>query len=147
MTAPPGPEAGSEGAFGRRPSVGTAAAARAVAEDASALVRAEIELAKAELLIGVRAKATGAGLLAGAGVLAALAGLALLLALGFALAEVAGLPGWASALIVAGLLLLVAAILVLLGRKALATPIDLEPAKERLREDVEHAKRNLGRQP
>lgn len=143
MAAPPSHDAGSPGAFGQRPSTGTAAAARAVAEDASALVRAEIELAKAEILHGVKAKAVGAGMLAGAGALGAVAGLALLLALGFAIAEVGGLPGWASALIVAALLIVIAVILVLIGRRQLATPVQLQTTKENLSEDVASAKRNL----
>jgi hypothetical protein len=135
--------AGGTGAFGRRPSTGLSASARAIAEDTSALVRAEIALAKAELSAGAKAKALGTGLLVGGAALAALAFLALLFALGFALAEVAGLPGWASALIVAGVLLLGAAVLVLVGRKQLATPVSIETTKANVQEDVTWAKQSV----
>jgi hypothetical protein len=145
MATPPGAEAGSTGVFGRRPSTGLGASARAIAEDTSALVRAEIALAKAEIAEGARAKALGAGMLAGAAALSAVAFLALVVALGFVLAEVAGLPGWASALIVAGVLLLGAAVLVLIGRKQLATPVSIETTKTNVQEDVAWAKQSLGR--
>jgi hypothetical protein len=130
-------------ASARRPSVGVAASARAVADDVRDLVRAEVALAKAEVKAGAQAKAVGAAMLAAAGALAAVAALALLLALGFALAEVGGLPGWASALIVAALLLVAAGVLVAVGRKKLEEPISVETAKDSVREDVGWAKRSL----
>jgi hypothetical protein len=122
---------------------GTVGAVRTLAEDVSALVRAEIALAKAEILAGVRPKALGAGLLAAAGVLAGIAFLGLLITLGFVLSEVAGLPGWASALIVSGALLLTAVALVLIGRAKLATAVGLETTKRNVQEDVTWAKRHL----
>jgi peptidoglycan/LPS O-acetylase OafA/YrhL len=114
-----------------------------VAADLSALVRAEVELAKAEVLIGVKAKARGAGLLAAAGALAAVASLGLLLAAGFALAEVGGLPGWAAALIVSGVLLLIAIVLMLLGRGRFATAVSAETTKKNVQEDVAWTKAHL----
>lgn len=124
---------------------GTAAAVRTLAGDLSALVRAELALAKAELAAGAKAKARGGGLLAAAGTLAGVAGLALLVALGFALVELAGLPGWASALVVAALLLAAAAVLALLGRKALASPVGVETTKASIREDVARVRGSLRR--
>ncbi|MDP8971472.1 MAG: phage holin family protein, partial [Actinomycetota bacterium] len=94
------PDGGAPRPFGSRTRVGAAAAARAVAEDASALVRAEIELAKAEVMQSVKVKAAGSGLLVGAAVCGWLAIQGLLLTAGLALALV--LPGWAAALVVSG---------------------------------------------
>lgn len=135
------PEADGHGEAGAR--VGTVTAARALAEDVSALVRAEIALARAEVLAGVRPKAVGAGLLAAAGILVALAGLGLLLTIGFVLSEVAGLPGWASALIVSGALLLAAAGLALAARSKLRTEVGFETTKRTLQEDVTWAREHL----
>ena len=114
-----------------------------VAEDLSALVRAELDLAKAEILGGVQAKLTGVGMLVGALVMAWLALQGLLIALGFVLAEVGGLPGWASALIVTGGLLLIALILVLAGRSKLATEVSAEQVTSNVKEDVASAKEHL----
>src|SRR5687767_12794139 len=94
--------------FGPRPTLGVGAAGKAVAEDVSALVQAEIALAKAELSSGLKAKATGAGAFGAAAVCAWLALQGLLIAAGFALALV--VPGWAAALIVTGVLVLIAAV-------------------------------------
>jgi hypothetical protein len=129
------------GVFGPAPTIGTADAFKQVAEDTSALVKAEIALAKAELMEGVKAKATGAGMFAAAGVLVAIASLGLLLTIGFVLAEVAGLPGWASALIVSGALLLIAGILALVGKKTIASAdISVETTKRNVEEDIAWAK-------
>jgi uncharacterized membrane protein YqjE len=131
------------GLFGPPPQKGAAEAVKAVAEDASALVKAEINLAKAEVMGAVKEKATGGGLLAAAGALLAVAGLGLLLTLGFVLAEVAGLPGWASALIVSVLLILGAAVLGFAGKKKLETDISVDTTKRNVEEDVEWTKRHL----
>jgi uncharacterized membrane protein YqjE len=129
--------------FGPRPTVGAAAAAKAVAEDASALVKAEIALAKAEVMEGVKAKATGAGLLGAAGALLAVAGLGILLTIGFVLAEVAGMPGWGAALTVTVGLIVIAAILALVGKKKLETAISVETTKQNVEEDVAWTKDHL----
>lgn len=126
-----------------RPTVGTAAAARAFAEDVSTLVRAEVDLAKTEVLAGVRPKALGGGMLAAAGAIAGVAVLGLLLAAGFVLSEVAGLPGWASALIVSGVLLLVAGVLAAVGRSKLKTAVQLDVTKHNVQEDLAWAKDRL----
>lgn len=122
--------------LGPRPTIGAAAAARQVAEDASALVKAEIALAKAELLGSVRAKALGAGLLAGAGLLGLIAFLGLLLTIGFVLAEVAGMPGWGAALTVSVALIVVAVVLALVGRGKLATEVSIDTTKHNVERDV-----------
>lgn len=147
--APParGPIGVTDGAarspFGPPPKIGASEAMKAVAEDASALIKAEIDLAKAELTAGVKAKATGGGLLAAAGVLAGIAFLGLLITIGFVLAEVAGLPGWASALIVSAALVVVAAVLALAGKKKLETDISIDTTKRNVEEDLAWTKEHL----
>ena len=121
---------------------GTRVAARAVIEDATALIRAEIALAKAEAQRAIRAKATGAGLLAGAGILGWLGLQGLLITIAFGLAA-AGLPGWAAAGIVTLVLLLIAGVLALLGRGRLQEPLTLETTKQNVEEDVALTKSHL----
>jgi hypothetical protein len=77
------------------------------------LVRAEIASLKAELSAKAKAAGKGAGLLAGAAFVAYLAVLVLLAAAVLALALV--LPAWASALIIGGALLIIAAIIAAVG--------------------------------
>lgn len=127
--------------FGGRSTVGPGPAAKAVAADVSALVRAEVALAKAELRQVASEKAVGAAALVVAGVLAWLAGQGLLLAVGFALALV--MPGWAAALIVSVVLLLGAAVAGLVGRRRLAGPVSLDVVKQSVSEDVEWTKQHL----
>lgn len=135
------PQTGSKYRFGARPTIGAGAALKAVAQDTSELVRAEIELAKAELMTGVTANATGIGMLVGAGVMLWLAVQGLLIAAGFALALV--LPGWAAALIVSVVLILIAAGLGLVARGKLRTPVSVDTAKTNLQEDVAWFKTHL----
>lgn len=132
---------GSRFTFGARPTVGAAAALKAVAQDTSELVRAEIDLAKAELTQGVKANGMGAGLLVGAAVMMWLAVQGLLIAAGFALALV--VPGWAAALIVAVVLLLIGGILARIGMGKLGTPVTVEQAKSNVQEDVAWFKTHL----
>ena len=87
--------------------------------DISDLVRHEIALAKAELAGDVKAAALGAGLLAGAAFLGVVAFVLLCVAGALGLVA-AGLPGWAAFLVVVGVLLLLAALLGLLGKKRLS---------------------------
>jgi hypothetical protein len=81
------------------------------------LFRQEIENLKAELVAKVKHAGVGVGLLAGAGVVALFLLGTLILAGIYGLATV--LPMWASALIVAGVLLIIVAILVLVGMQQL----------------------------
>lgn len=137
------PASGPPGRAPRRTSAPDPAAAslvdsvKAVVADVTALVRAELDLAKAEVAHGAQRKALGAGLLGAAVGLVGIAFLALLIAAGFALTQEAGLPGWASALIIAAALLLVAVILALVGGRQLATPVSTAATQQRVSEDVE----------
>ena len=131
------------GLFAPQPTIGAGAAAKSVAEDASALIRAELELAKAELAASAKAKATGAGLLAGAGVFGWLGLQGLLVTLALVLALV--LPAWAAALIVTAALLAVAGVLGLVGKGKLATPVSLDTTKHNVQEDVEWTKSHLAK--
>src|SRR5688572_9163280 len=113
--------------FGPRSTVGVGAAGKQVAEDLSALVKAEIALAKAELSEGMKARAAGAGAFGAAGVMGWLALQGLLITLGFVLAL--WLPAWAAAAIVTGLLLLIVLIAVLVGRAKMKQPVGLNVTK------------------
>ncbi len=137
------PLAGRFGIGGPKPTVGVGVAGRTVAEDLSALVKAEIALAKAEFSIGAKAKAKGAGALTVAGVLAWLGVQGLLITLGFVLALF--LPGWVAALIVTLLLLGGAAAAGLIGKKKLATPVSLDTTKANVEQDVTTTKTSLAR--
>lgn len=139
----PTPLAGAlRGRFGT-PTVGAGAAAKAVAEDTSALIRAEIDLAKAELGHAVKEKAAGAGLIGAAGLIGFLAVQTLLVTAGLALAQV--LPGWAAAGVVALVLLLAAGAIAVAARRKLAAPAGLEATKESIEEDIAWAKTQLRR--
>jgi hypothetical protein len=89
-------------------------------QDLSTIVRSEVALAKAEVTSGVKVMGKGAGLLGAAGFLGLLAVIVLLHAAAEGLVA-AGLPAWAAYLIVAGVLLLIAAILALVGKNALTS--------------------------
>lgn len=106
----------------------------------STLVRQEIELAKSELSREVAKAAAAGGMFGAAGVLAALAVVFLSAALGLGLWEL-GMYGWAAALTVAVLYLVIAGIMVLVGRRVLKA---FEPAPERtirtIKEDVAWAR-------
>lgn len=106
-------------------------------ETMSTLVRDEIQLAQVQIAEKGKALGTGAGMFAGAG-LFALFGLGWLLHAAY-LGLAHALPDWASALIVAGAVLLIAAIAALVGKSM----IDKAPApqtKENLQADVEAIK-------
>jgi hypothetical protein len=94
--------------------------------DLEGIVRGEIALAKAEVTTGAKVLSKGAGLLAGAGFLALMGFVFLLHSAAWGIAE--WLPVWAGYLIVAAVVLIVAVILALLGRKALQ---NARPAPER----------------
>ncbi len=127
--------------FGQRPGVGAGAAAKAVVQDASDLVKAELALAKAELAKGAKAKAAGVAALVVAGVFGwlGLQGLLITLALVIAI----WLPLWAGALIVTLVLLLGAGIAGLIGKKKLEQPANLDTTKQNVQEDVQWAKAHL----
>ena len=113
-----------------------------VTEDLSALVRGEIELAKTELRDSARTAGKGTGLLVGAGVTAFLGLIFLLLTAAWGLVQ-AGLPYWAGFGIVTLVLIIVATILRLVGKKQLEkiqAPV-LSPAS------IEKDKAILSRKP
>jgi hypothetical protein len=82
--------------------------------DVSELVRYEIALAKAEVQRDIKRGVAAGGLFGGAVLLSLYATIALLIAAGLGLAEV--VPGWLAFLIVAVVLLLIAGLLVVIGR-------------------------------
>jgi hypothetical protein len=94
--------------------------------DIEGIVRGEIALAKAEVTTGAKVLGKGAGLLGGAAFLALMAVVFLLHSAAWGIAV--WLPVWAGYLIVGVVVLLVAGILGLMGKKALE---NARPAPER----------------
>ena len=94
--------------------------------DLQGLVRGEIALAKAEVTSGAKVVGKGAGLLAGAAFFALMGLVFLLHSAAWGIAE--ALPVWAGYLIVGAVVLVLAAILGLLGKKSLETA---KPAPDR----------------
>jgi len=116
-----------------------------LSEQATRLVRAEIDLAKAEVTSKAKDLGLGAGLLAGAAVLGLYAFGALIATAIIALAI--ALPAWLAALIVTVVLLAVAGVLAMIGLKHVkkgAPPVP-ERALENLQDDVETLKKGLHR--
>jgi hypothetical protein len=107
-TVPPPPDS--------RPSVGELFSE--VAADLSMLIRQEVELAKAELRQSATRGGKGAGLLAGAGVSGYMVLLFASVAAWWGIGDATG-HGW-SALIVAAIWLIIAAILGLMGRREIS---------------------------
>jgi hypothetical protein len=112
---------------------GTSGTARTIGQlvadatnDLQGIVRGEIALAKAEVTSGAKVAGKGAGLLAGAAFLVLMGLVFLLHGAAWGIAE--WLPVWAGYLIVAGVVLLLGAILGLLGKKSLE---QARPAPER----------------
>lgn len=100
--------------------------------DLQGIVRGEIALAKAEVTSGAKVVGKGAGLLAGAAFLVLMGVVFILHGAAWGIAE--WLPVWAGYLIVAAVVLLLALILGLLGRKSLETA---RPAPERAIEQAQ----------
>lgn len=126
---------------GERPSVGELFSR--LSEQSSQLVRAEIELAKAELTQKLKASAIGIGLFAAAGLLAFFAFAVLITTAILGLAE--AVPAWLAALIIAVALLIVVAVLALVGKKSLdkGMPPKPERATENVKQDVTAIKEGL----
>jgi hypothetical protein len=103
--------------------------------DIEGIVRGEIALAKAEVTDGAKVLGKGAGLLAGAAFLLLMGVAFLLHSAAWGIAE--WLPVWAGYLIVAVVVLLVAAVLALLGKKSLQAA---RPAPERA---IDQAQRTI----
>lgn len=98
-----------------------------MSEQTARLVRAEIDLAKAELTEKVKAAGIGIGLLAAAGFLAFFAFAVLITVVILALAE--AFAPWLAALIVLVAMLLVIAVLALVGVKKLKQGVPPTPQK------------------
>jgi hypothetical protein len=111
-----------------------------LSEQASTLVREEMELAKAELRGKGKAAGMGAGLLGGAALFGLFAMGAITVCAIAALAT--ALPTWLAALIVAVVYLAVAGVLALRGRTKLrqGTPPAPEQTIESVKEDVQWTK-------
>jgi uncharacterized membrane protein YqjE len=110
-------------------------------EDATTLIRKEVELAKAELAEKGRQAGKGAGMFGGAGLFGVTAFGALTAFLILVLAE--AMDAWLAALIVAAVYGAIAAVLALQGKQKMkqAAPPQPEQTVETLKEDVEWAKR------
>jgi hypothetical protein len=111
-----------------------------VSRDLSALMRKELELAKAELSESAKRAGAGAGLLGGAGYAAMMAVLFLSLALWWALGTLIGL-GW-SGVVVAVLWLIIAGVLYAVGRQRLNSVRGAPQTAETVKEIPEAFKRN-----
>jgi hypothetical protein len=100
------------------------------------LVKGEIDNFKQEMVGKLKKAGVGIGLLAGAGVFAFFALGVLVAAAVLGIAE--GLPAWASALIVAGALLVITAILALIGLSQLKRGVPPAPTEtiKSVRKDV-----------
>jgi len=110
-------------------------------EDATTLIRKELELAKAELAEKGRQAGKGAAMFGGAGLFGVTAFGALTAFLILVLAE--AMDAWLAALIVAAVYGAIAAVLALQGKQKVeeAAPPQPEQTVETLKEDVEWAKR------
>jgi uncharacterized membrane protein YqjE len=113
-----------------------------LADQTTSLVRAEVELAKAELTEKGKRAGIGAGMFGGAGVFGFYAFGALTAAAVLALAT--AVAGWLAALIVAVVYAAVAGVLALTGKNKVqeATPPAPERTVETVKEDVEWVKQS-----
>lgn len=116
-----------------------------LSQQTATLVRQEMRLAQAELQEKGKHAGIGAGMFGGAG-LVALYGVGGLIAAAILLIGTAVEP-WIAAVIVGVVLLAVAGVLALLGRKQVeqATPPKPERAMESVQDDIQHVKRRAGR--
>ncbi|MGW9586109.1 phage holin family protein [Microbacterium sp. NPDC055455] len=112
-----------------------------VSRDLSALMHKELELAKAELSESAKRAGKGAGLLGGAGYAGLMAVFFLSVALWWGLGDLIDSLGW-SAVIVAVLWGIAAAILYAVGRKRLKTVQGAPKTVETVKEIPEALKRN-----
>jgi hypothetical protein len=103
--------------------------------DLSTLVHSEIELAKAEIRHDVKNAATGGAMFGAAGFIALLAVILLSIAAAYGLVAAGLHPGWAF-LIVAGVYLIAAVVLALIGKQAVGK---VGPPKRTIRTSKETA--------
>ena len=116
-----------------------------LSQQTATLVREEMRLAQAELQQKGKRAGIGAGMFGGAGVVA-LYGVGALVAMTILLLATA-LEAWIAAAIVGVVLLLVAGVLALTGKKQVeqATPAKPEQAMDSVQRDVEHVKERARR--
>ena len=114
-------------------------------QQTATLVRQEIRLAQAELQQKGKKAGVGAGLFGGGGLLA-LYGVGALIAAAILALDTA-MPGWAAAVIVGAVLLAVAGVMALLGKKEVeeASPLVPERAMDSTQRDVEVVKERARR--
>ena len=126
-----------------RPSIGELVSA--LSEKLSALIRDEIRLAKAEMAEKAKNAGIGIGLFAGAGVLAFWATGVLIATIILGIAE--ALPAWLASLIVFLGILVVAVVLVLIGKKSLekGNPPVPERAQASIKADIEAVREGLAK--
>jgi hypothetical protein len=127
-----------------QPSVGELV--RDASEQVSALVRAEIELARSELGATVKRGGIGAGLFAAAVVVALLSLPFLFVTLAEVLVAV-GLPRWSSYLIVWGFFLLLAALFAFLGLRSVRRLRKPERTLETVRDTARWARHPTSKTP
>jgi hypothetical protein len=118
----------------------TAELVRQASDQISTLIRDELRLARAEMADKGRKAGVGVGLFGGAAVTLHYAIGALIVAAGLGLAAV--MPGWAAALIIAVVLLAVAGIEALVGRRELKQAAPLVPNRtiDSVRSDIDEVK-------
>jgi MFS family permease len=106
-------------------------------EQIARLVREELAAARAEMTAKGKRAGVGAGLFGGGGALALYGGGALIAAVVLVLVEV--MPAWVAALVVGVVLLVVAGLLALSGKKQVSQAVPLVPktATDSLRADVD----------
>jgi len=123
----------------------TADLVREVTELVPRLVQEEMALAKAELTEKGKHAGVGAGLFGSGGLFAFFAVALLITAAVLGLAEV--VPAWASALIIAAVLLVIAGILALLGRSQVKKAVPPVPTKavDSTKQDVQAVKESARR--
>lgn len=119
-------------------SMGPGELIKEITADLSTLVRKEVELAKSEVGQVVKDKAMAAGLFALGGVLA-------IMIIPFALLTIVEvlaiwLPRWGASLIVTGLMMILAFVVFLFGKKKLRSKFKPEATIRTLKEDVQWAK-------
>lgn len=111
-----------------------------LSEQTSKLVRAEIQLAKAEIEEKTKRLAVGIGMFVAAGLLGFFALATLIAAAVLGLSE--ALAPWLAALVVVAVLLVITGILVLIGKKSVeaGSPPQPERAIQHVKDDVEAVK-------
>ena len=134
------PTSGARAGWARAHDLSTRDLVTDITRKVSLLVKKEVELARAEVKADFQAELSMVTTMA-AGVVAALLGLnGLLVAVILALAM--KMPGWAAALVVAGVMLLVAVVLGFIGwSRRVTTPLAM--TRKTLREDVQWAKERV----